>query len=109
MSRDLYEIPLPKFNGHPISYPGWKKEMQQGVLPGTGDACAMRLLSELSPEKDIMYMFETQASAWIYLDRLYANPRLVCVNAIKKFLKTSTLKGATDRAKLILTIQSATQ
>ena len=61
----------------------------------------MRLLSELSPEKDIMYMFETQAEAWVYLDQLYANPRLVCVKAIKKFLKISSLKGATDRAKLV--------
>ena len=101
MSNFLYDIPLPKFNGHPISYPGWKEEMQQGVLPGRGDACAMRLLSELSPEKNMMYMFETQAEAWKHLDKLYANPMLVCGKALDKFFETKFLEGATDRAKLV--------
>ena len=99
-----YEIPLPKFDGHPLSYPGWKQEMQEELLPGCGEFCTMRLLSELSGEKDIRYM-KTQAEAWKYLDDRYANPRLVSVNAIKKFIKTSNLKGANDRAKLVSLFQ----
>ena len=103
-SRQNYDYgkgSLPKFEGNPIKYPKWKGEMTKSVLVGKEDEYALRLMSELSPEKDLDAQFDTQAEGWKHLDDLYANPTLVSERILNQFTDTKGLQGSTVQMKLV--------
>ena len=100
-SYDYGKDSLPKFEGDPIKYPKWKGEMKKSVLVGKEDEYALRLMSELSPEKDLDGQFDTQAEGWAHMDDLYANPILVAERIVNKFIAVKSLEGATVQAQLV--------
>ena len=100
-SYDYGKDSLPKFEGDPIKYPKWKGEMKKSVLVGKEDEYALRLMSELSPEKDLDGQFDTQAEGWAHMDDLYANPILVAERIVNKFIAVKSLEGNTVQAQLV--------
>ena len=103
-SRSHYGYPreqYPEFDGDVIKYPSWKKEMEEEVLVGKGDAFGLRLLCKLTPHKNIGKQFQTKDEAFKFLDELYANPRVVSQRVIKEFMAKKGLAGANDEMKLI--------
>ena len=92
---------MPKFDGDPIRYPQWRKEMQNNLLKGADDAYALRMMSELSPQSDLPFLYTTQAEAWVHMNNRYANPTLVSKQVIKKFMEKRSVEGPTEQAQLV--------
>ena len=91
----------PTFDGDPLTYPSWRQEMQEEVLPGKCDANAIRLIAKLGPVKGLSKKYNKQVDVWDDFDKEYADSRVVAGRITEEFLSKKRLDGATDEAKLV--------
>ena len=93
---------LPVFTGDYLKFPKWRKEMERDVcLPHHSDDYCLRMISELSPEKDLQDLVLTKEEGWAYMHDKYANPAKVSKRVIQQFVNEKSIEGPTDQAKLV--------